>query len=178
MGKYKQFIIDAANNNTFLDVCSEWRGKLKEKFPELFEKEFKEGDWIVDSTCDNETIEKITSIENGRFKTSKYGDDDNGFYTSSRCFRKATKEEVESHLISEAKKRGLIDGVFIKSADQETSDCPIHFSGLVYSDGGNDFLTDGHGNTLYEKGEWAKIIKETISKERAEELLEHKYQIA
>lgn len=85
----------------------------------------------------------------------------------------ATSKEVEQALIKEAKSRGLVEGVHIKSKWIPNSEKSIFSLGGVYTYCANKLSSIGGGctYTLYENGKWAEVVKpEKSLEERVKEL--------
>lgn len=88
------------------------------------------------------------------------------FYDRPASWRNATREEIEKALIKEAKKRGLVEGVRIKSRwlirnTDGTSATPI--SNIYSYDPFSNQLSvvnSGHSYTLFKDGEWAEPVTE------------------
>lgn len=92
----------------------------------------------------------------------------NGRLNDMGVNRKASPEEIESHLIAEAKRRGLVYEETIKSLDNDGE--------IILSTCGS-YQYDEHfdrmyfcGCLIYEKGQWTELVK-TISKGDAERQL-------
>ena len=129
---------------------------------------FKVGDWVIaDCGKIKDYTGRIINITGGYYKfnlnpfiTSRgdYLDSDGSF---DHIQRLATPKEIESHLISEAKRRGytlnatylsLIGDIFIHSGSYRYD----FKSDILYAIGqGTGFVYD-----IYSKGKWAEIIKE------------------
>lgn len=183
MGKLKvskSFIKEAHNA-----ACSTWKDRIEIEFPELFkEEQFKVGDWVI---CINSVLYYKKS-ELAIVKNITPADfiidfmDDRGVglshspYISAikSKFRKATKEEIQAHLIEEAKRRYKVGDSIkclysgkIKTVMEEKS----IFDNL--QNNSNSFWHDGCEPTncqVYKNGIWAEIIQ-TITKEEAEKQL-------
>lgn len=74
--------------------------------------------------------------------------------------RKATKEEVQIFLISEAQKRGFKNGVKYKCTTNKSNQIFVSFDKLRYyrDDDNSEQFTDGYGGSIYKDGIWAEII--------------------
>lgn len=167
MNKHKQFIKDAYNGE-FGSMCSEWKETILKSYPEFEEGEFKVGDWIIGKDGFSPiTPVKILKKDNYNH-FSKNGDSTINDFVSDKYVGKATKEEIEKHLIEEAKRRGFKEGVNYYSVITGNEVNKI-LSNLKYYER-TDNLTDGCGGSVYLKGKWANII-ETITKEEAEKKL-------
>jgi len=145
--------------------------KLKRWFPDAFKTKFTgwakdihemNEDWIAYYKND---ILKYGINANGDWFESK----SNANYNECESNREATEQEIKTALINEAKKRGLIDGSYIKST---TGDCGLVNDGnWIYAKNSNCLFYAGF--ILFDNGKWAEII-ETITKEEAEKLLNKK----
>lgn len=149
----KDFILEAHES-----ACSTCKTKIENQFPELFPKvELEFGKWYKRGS---ELL-----VWNGGENT--YGFTEDGYYYDDMLFScfttaiPATKEEVETALIAEAKRRGLVDGAKIEQ---------VKYGGVrnLKSGGADytyfpeeDYMTY-FGWTIYSKGEWSKVIKETL----------------
>ena len=198
MNKHKQFIKDAYNGE-FGSMCSEWKETILKNYPEFEEVEdveFKVGDWVVvldtgfqiNSNLNIGGLERVNYIgknkpngEEGIY-SKHIGFDSGSFGNADRCLGtkliKATKEEIEKHLIEEAKRRGFKEGIrisrnigMIANTYLNTRISKTRFSsynGFQYTKE-YDYLTL-EGFVIYKEGNWAEIIK-TITKEEAEKKL-------
>ena len=119
--KQQQFLIDAHK-----EVCQEWKTKLENNFPKLFQKvEFEVGKWYIKDVG-------ITSL----FVWSGNNNINYGFFGCEwgecwsmnfpKVWRPATDKEVEEALIKEAKRRGFVEGAKYIGFDEE---------GVEYFDG-------------------------------------------
>lgn len=139
----------------------------QEWFPEVFENKLEVGKWYKYK----KGVFFITSI-NG-FWINVYGTDkdgdwmtDNAKTTYDSCFKPATNEEVLASLISEAKRRGFVDGAKYISPGGGFKRTVVY--PLALTDDGKD-LKCANQEMLTLDGQWAEIIKEKIlSKAEAE----------
>ena len=165
-------------------ACSEWKKRIEQEFPDLFERE--PNKWY-----------KI----NGHNKlmvyfTGKYGNDASYGFSSKGDFRdnigahkgdtfeSATEEEVKSAFIQEAKKRGFVKGAkinLIKDYDWtgQTLICTEEFS---FNDLENILYVKDTGHIwqrVFSKGEWASVVENTVDLTVAEieNLLEYRIKI-
>jgi len=158
---------------------SEW-GNSKDKelikswFPDAFKKELEAGKWAKSKN----TNCLVFITEFAKYGFNGYGfDNENKFcdlknddWTSNlSLWRLATEQEVKTALINEAKKRGLIDGNYIKSTNGYLG--LVNDGNWIYSQNANCLYYAGF--ILFNNGKWAEII-ETITKEEAEKLLNKK----
>lgn len=130
-----------------------------EYWEEIKESTFKVGDWVVDSR-DNGIfrITKIDPIDNRRlFGSSEYE------WLHSSYFRLATTQEIETHLIAEAKKRGFAKGVYhrwyepaisteVRLVESNDWRYNLEFDCLT--------IMGKYAYVIYSKGQWAEIVKE------------------
>ena len=163
--KQQQFIKDATTHS---EVCTEWRDKIKDAFPKLFENvELEVGKWYKKDG-------ELAVWNNGK---DTYGFNDSGYWRDEMLFSTkditpATDKEVEDALKIEAKKRGFKEGVkFLCAIDGSESEFIENYSGSYnewqYK---NNHLSRECMQYLFNDGKWATII-ETITKEEAEKQL-------
>ena len=155
-------------------ACSEWKENIEKEFPKLFKKEEING-WYKDKKVKGWCV----FLENG---IMKHGFDGNGNwfdchnqnYKLSNSDFKATDKEVEEALIKEAKKRGFKEGVTVDKVNLSDDYNPNNKlkENTINT---NELLSHGYlwvsSILIYDNGEWATIIKETITKEQAEKEL-------
>ena len=172
----KEFVLEAHKA-----ACSTWKEKIEKEFPKLFEEDFKEGDWVTVKIPnfykwrdDTVRISRIDDYGYWSFNNMSYEKEE---YTTNPkdVFRKATKEEIERHLIKEAEKRGLTDEnlPFIECLSGFGFKNRIGKSKYVYELTHDKlWLCNGseYDTCIYEKGKWAEKI-ETITKKEAEKQL-------
>jgi hypothetical protein len=132
--------------------------KLKQKLKKLEESltEFKVGDWIIwDKRDDKNGPYRLTQKNSGGFldQSKIYRNVENSNY------RYATEEEIKSHLIEEAKRRGFKIGTRFDSATGNTNDWKIGCIKPEYNKDNDGFLLDGESGCVYYQGKWAEIIK-------------------
>jgi len=159
----KEFILEAHK-----DACSTWKNKIEKEFPELFVEEKANG-WYK--------LRQSYGFWFGFYEDNllKYTITDDGFsLIHKECEyeneEKATKEEVETALIAEAKKKGFEEGVEFIDKDGEKQICKSKIK-ICDSTRKNSFgLQFGNGNGLiFYNGIWATIIeKPKFTKEEAE----------
>jgi hypothetical protein len=158
--------------------------KIENQFPELFPKvELEIGKWYKNNDINYEkSIACVVELdkENKR-EFMGYGFDCDGDFRpladdcvwGSNSWTLATKEEVETALIAEAKRRGFEDGVIYLSPKLKIKRT---FSGEFnyYSD--NNSLSDKNSGMIFNKGVWAEIISEPIElslEQRLERIEKH-----
>ena len=88
-------------------------------------------------------------------------------YPFNRMLVHATLEEIESHLIEEAEKRGYKEGVIVNCLQFNNNECLdgerfVYFSNDVLEASSDAELTT---TVIYKKGKWAEIINDTIKLE-------------
>jgi len=161
-------------------------------YPEFWEEvkvNFKIGDWVKvipsnnrstkysEAIADNyifrlwydpENIDSFNSWVNGDCSVLCV-DKDNKYSVNYRLedLRLATKEEIEYHLIQEAKKRGYVTGTVINSISTVASlfkwtvNCDAGYRYYPNEDRLDCMRTERDANcTIYHKGQWAEIVKE------------------
>ena len=175
----KDFILEAHES-----ACSTLKTKIENQFPELFPKvELEIGKWYKNNDINYEkSIACVVELdkENKR-EFMGYGFDCDGDFRpladdcvwGSNSWTLATKEEVETALIAEAKRRGFEDGVIYLSPKLKIKRT---FSGEFnyYSD--NNSLSDKNSGMIFNKGVWAEIISEPIElslEQRLERIEKH-----
>lgn len=165
MNKHKKFIKDCYEGKHG-EMCSTWKDTILKHYPEFKEEDFKVGDWVFY----NSTTYKITgfSDNNDPWVYGLRGDTENGYKKS--VLRKATKEEIEKHLIKEAEKRGFKCGVQVKGLLKTESMIKAGLQTPFEYVPNKDVLRSKEYCIIYEKGIWAEII-ETITKKEAEKQL-------
>ena len=155
-------------------ACSDWKTNIEKEFPKLF----KEDALVVGKWCkiNNEDGYLLNYSGTGTvfgFLNGNYRNDYNFDQYHYDNAKPATDKEVEEALIKEAKKRGFKEGVkyenYLGSNGFIKDSCWKFISSLnTLSQENNE------GNNLhyiFDKGKWAEIIKETITKEQAEKEL-------
>ena len=154
-------------------ACSEWKTNIEKEFPELFKEDAlvvgKWYKWTGDQIGIGVLGEKC-KFHKDSYKLSYFIGE--GSYTScsSKYLEPATDKEVEQALIKEAKKRGFKEGVVANQKpayNGHGGTFNINKSNFEYSHFTQNLTIDGFG--IYNYGKWAEIIKETITKEQAEE---------
>jgi hypothetical protein len=120
------------------------------------EEEFKVGDYIVAEGAIPKGVRKITKCEsiNTTLNWSQPGDNAMVHSWDLKKVRKATKEEIESHLIKEANKRYPLGTKYIYNNKNHKvgGEFRVHEMSTGF------YITDGHGGCVYEYGKWAEIL--------------------
>ena len=152
-------------------ACNEWKTKIKDWFPEAFEKKLEVGKvykWnkALIKVCepDGDKVKsygfnKIGEWYDDRKISSHYGYmDDN--------FKEATEEEWLEALKEEAKRRGFIEGIKFNCPYSEKVETLGNT--LDYEFTGHDSekfgkcLRDNMGYVIFYNGIWSEIVKEEI----------------
>tara|TARA_R110002111_G_scaffold2678_1_gene17657 strand:+ start:41 stop:571 length:531 start_codon:yes stop_codon:yes gene_type:complete len=155
-------------------ACYDWKQNIEKEFPKLFKKEEIYG-WYKSKELKGWCV----FLENG---LSIYGIDSFGDWFEGHGYNyqlhkddyKATDKEVEEALIKEAKKRGFKEGVTVDKVNLSDDYNPNNKlkENTINT---NELLSHGYlwvsSILIYDNGEWATIIKETITKEQAEKEL-------
>lgn len=187
MNKHKKFIKEAYQGKHGT-MCQDLKDVILKRYPE-FKAPFKVGDWVIGKipTIWPIRARRITSIgaEMARYNDPSIGEGENngnGF----KWLRKATHEEVESHLKEEAIRRGFKKGITMLCIEGAIGTVGKFLSDPEFKyDTGLDRL-DAHFPatcfTVYSDGKWAVPIPDTekpltfpttltITKEEAERIL-------
>ena len=119
----------------------------------------KEGEYYWTNNCKN-TLYRLSDHKLKPIQIGKV----NLFAFDDTQLTKATKEEIETELIKEAKRRGFKEGVkivLIKGRVGEVSDTSIGDQ-LMYDYNNDEIIVHSHSCsfTVYLKGKWAEIIEE------------------
>lgn len=161
----KDFILEAHES-----ACSTFQTKIENQFPELFPKvELEVGKWYVAYWCDIKYIVCIESIDI-HINTNGFNITESGRYTDlpfdvdyDYKWTLATKEEVETALIAEAKKRGYENNkIYCIVGNVDTLSDKLIYGVFRYEN--NDLIYQMYGvsYTIFSKGKWAEIISEPI----------------
>ena len=154
-------------------ACYDWKENIEKVFPKLFKKEEIYG-WYKSKELKGWCV----FLENG---ISIYGIDSFGDWFEGQKYNyqlekddyKATDKEVEEVLVKEAEKRGFKEGVRINSK-WLCSSSKKSLNGKFMFDNKFELCAEANGlmkYTIFEKGVWAEVIIETITKEQAEKEL-------
>ena len=144
------------------EACSEWKTKIENEFTNIdFSNDVLEvGVWYKDTERDYKRLVFITD-NSGINNYKGYGfnndrawcDDILGFSLDDYQLTKATKEEVQTALIKEAKKRGLWEVPII-----DVCEGLIAGTNDMYSVGLQQSVLWSSYGEVFEKGKWATII--------------------
>lgn len=174
MNKQKQQFIKELHSDSRPDL----KTRIERLFPKLFKK-LEVGKWYKEPNYGS-AIYCITSIESNR-NFSAYGFNWENRWTDKKLdfgttedssLTPATNKEVEEALIKEAKKRGFKEGVNFNvcRGSRNVQEFKSGHYFRMRNDGALCIRAAGCGTVFY-KGKWATIIKETITKEQAEKKL-------
>lgn len=171
--KQQKFIKEAY---TSPDVCKEWKGKIINNFPKLFDVELKTGRWYKDANFPKHlfyltrftTLNLIQGI--GINKYDCYGFDTNGvwcdkmqYHMPKTRFVEALEEEIYLALMNEAKKRGFTNNTLFNPINDErntsfTNEAKVG-SSYKFQDG--KLYVTGYGKScIFKNGEWATLVEE------------------
>ena len=160
------------------EVCQTWKDKILEAVPSLEVKpDLVVGKWYkINRGGNNALIYYTNSYNDYGFN---YGNNwTNSFSTKNavlhnRMFKPATDKEVEQALIAEAKKR-YKENDFIESVYDNSFRGHIIIES-VFIENNQVWVNSKNKNEitiqLFEKGQWAEIIPNTITKAEAEQKL-------
>ena len=169
-------------------ACSQWKQKIEQWFPECFKQKLEAGKWYkhFDSDCKEFLFcfNEFGDKNYGFNKVGKWSNKLNVYEKYSNKYIKATTKEVESMLIKEAEKRGLIEGVKINKLDN-------YYYGVLntmiigkpklelYGDILVTQSTNGYNTALMKDGKWATIVEtpKEMTLEEIEKQLGHKVKI-
>lgn len=177
MNKHKKFIKEAYQGKHGT-MCQDWKDVILKRYPEFKAgAPFKVGDWVIGKTFPIRPLQarRITSIgtETARYNDPSIGEGENNG-TSFKWLRKATHEEIESHLIEEAIRRGFKKGITMLCIEGRVGTEGKFPSDPKFKYNPNLDRLDAHfpsaSFTVYSDGKWA-VPFETITKEEAERLL-------
>ena len=162
----KDFILEAHES-----ACSTWKAKIENEFKELFPKfELEVGKWYKHEYYD---YDYLINYQGNGFGYGFF----NGVYSNGWGFgeqrtsqgaKPATKEEVQTALIAEAKRRGYRNGVTFKSLDYNFKNVKIIDDFFKFDFNNNDLYlkVDAPSGQRYRSvflnGKWAEIISEPI----------------
>ena len=145
-----------------------YKGEIEKEFPKLFKDGLVIGEWYY--------TDGFLQRFSGKFgNDSTYGFRRDGVYSDSMGFHKnykhvlATREEVKQAIIKEAKRLGFKEGVVadLRNCGHGVSNAKIIEENYRYN--GSWLSLDNY--IIFEKGKWATIVEETITKEEAEKEL-------
>lgn len=165
-GEIYPYKLDFGNKGTTFQLESQYGEALQWAKDNINVPKFKEGEWYHVSLQSERNVGLIRCSGNPSRR------DNYGFWrgkyrhnltlkSDAHKTQKATPEEVEQALIKEAKRRGFEVGIKYKCKffDNNTTSVGGKFKYCSYK----DYLTDGHGGSVYHKGEWAEIIDNRLN---------------
>lgn len=161
----------ASKTSRYIDSSGRYYGWHEvEDYPEYWEeiKEpiFKVGDWIYCESEWTDPVRRVESVKDDKFiiLENVYPDSySKGVRTYlAKNFRLATTQEIETHLIAEAKKRGFAKGVSYRYPDRpDLGIRKVESNEFGYDAEDDSFYDKGfHNYNLYRGGQWAEIVKE------------------
>jgi hypothetical protein len=157
MSKYKETIEKVLRGEGYASVCNDWKEWIYGEHPELRpELEFKVGDWVIPKNNEYPPS-RATSVGSNELK---YGP---GQYYTFDYIRKATPEEIEKHLVEEAKRRGYVKGVKARSLFANYEGRLLGPTKWNHYDKHDDQLwmqSNDCNLVIYERGKWAEIIED------------------
>jgi len=152
---------------------------VRELFPEVFETKLEDNTYYIFGTGEIQF-----NVNNGEgYGFNKYGFQEEARwlkYPHNGSYRKATKEEVETALINEAKRRGFNNGAIVSKTGINKRYTfkfqPIREERIRFFENPN-VLDSGQGE-LFRDGVWAEIIKpKQMTKEEIEKELGYQIEI-
>ena len=152
-------------------ACSEWKTNIEKEFPKLFKKDaLVVGKWYKSNEGHLICVKKLNGLNMECFgfgvwprewsSVLKWAD-----YTDGFTYTPAFEKEEEEALIKEAKKRGLKP---LNHRCLEDNKIWANNIGGKYEYYPKENKLMIGASTAFLDGEWAEIIKETITKEQAE----------
>ena len=138
--------------------------KIREMFPEVFEKELEVGKWYISEYylvyyLGNYKCNCI-ELSNGEWIENVY----HSLSGHLKSYRLATEEEVKEALINESIKRGYKKGVkcafgtdkYVRFLETNKFNFDLKYNMLSIKD------KNGNADIIFKNGKWAEIIKEYI----------------
>jgi hypothetical protein len=169
-----------------LAACGEWKAKIEEIAPNVFHKNFEIGEWVrlttKYGTMPAGTVVRIVSHLTSVFWVLGHNDFQdttdnlatNYLAPSEDMFVPASRDEVESALLAEAKKRGYVKGMYYTDVDISPATYRKQIEGkltLKCYTPRHTALGDGYGGYVYCNGTWApQLINEMTIKEAEKKL--------
>lgn len=166
------------------------KARIEKEWPELFDCEFKVGEWYGDDR--SKCCYQVTNVLGNDYYA--YGFDWKGIWRDEKMFgkvddftvrnppKKATHQEVETALIKEAKRRGFKEGVRVTDA-RDGESMQIFGDSFNWSWGGEHCDSELRSSTIdsdrycvvFVKGKWATPIesKKDMTVEQIEKQLGH-----
>ena len=157
---------------------------LKELFPELFKADLIVGEWYIFESGTIGFFQGINMSSYGiHFSGEEWFDNHKWFFNRNLKvdkYRKAAPKEVEQALIQEAKKRGLVKGVYCNH-EEPVMDQHKPIKNYFYHERDNCLygnIEHGGGANIFKNGIWAEIIQpKQMTKEEIEKELGYKIEI-
>lgn len=170
--KEKKFEITREQIWEIYNYCNnqELKNTIKtEYFPEVFKKELVVGKWYK---CDGYLMAWNNGNKTYGFWNNEFSSDWAFGNDKAKFLEESTPQEVETALTREAKKRGFVNGVFLKKSGinkQLFVKNPIN-GNFNYFESVNILDSQNGCGHIFDNGKWATII-ETITIQEAEKLL-------
>ena len=169
-------------------ACSQWKQKIEQWFPECFKQKLEAGKWYKHFDSDFKEFlfcfSELGDKNYGFNKVGKWSHELNVYEKYSNKYIKATTEEVESMLIKEAEKRGLIEGIKVSKINGFYSgyNNNMIIKKHEYSLHNNTLFATSTNNytiALFNEGKWATIVEtpKEMTLEEIEKQLGHKVKI-
>ena len=172
MEKLEKALKDLEKKNKAIEkAIRDIQDKIKEERPE-----YKAGDWVTDGkyTICITIIDETNfwgygfSSYNGWVDYSTEGSNSRGWSTTKDIKRLCTNEEVQTALISEAKRRGFKEGVRFDCENSDAKNCL--FSDFYNGDKlkwqfspENNTLSKECNQFFFKEGKWAEIIENKLT---------------
>ena len=150
-------------------ACNEWKAKIKDWFPEAFEKKLEVGKVYKYPSLGEKFMFKFNGFGANNYGFSTIGEwsDDLGAWEEEiNDYQEATEEEWLEALKKEAKRRGFIEGIKFNCPYSEKVETLGNT--LDYEFTGHDSekfgkcLRDNMGYVIFYNGIWSEIVKEEI----------------
>ncbi|MDV3461815.1 hypothetical protein CMV04_12425 [Elizabethkingia anophelis] len=162
------------------DACNEWKEKLEEWFPKVFEQKCEVGKWYWASE-EAKREKTFLFFNNGKNKTYGFGWDgtwannlNHGGHEITGI--EATDYDVQYALVNEANKRGIVLGAVVNTEKIIGNGLYKYRNRIIRHGGFVDYkqyddlrILNGAENGLslvvFKDGEWAKVLEESNSVE-------------
>lgn len=156
-----------------LQIHNSGKIDLKRWFPEAFETKLEVGKWYKEPSLNGRKFRFLClqKIDGSGYGFDSFGDwQDYLYYCNIKEWQEANPEEVETALITEARKRGYKTGVFCEFGIAKDI---REIEGLLYKYKENRNCLYIGNDEIFRNGKWSPII-ETITKAEAEKILNKK----
>ncbi|MDV3749668.1 hypothetical protein CMU21_17710 [Elizabethkingia anophelis] len=157
------------------DACNEWKEKLEEWFPKVFEQKCEVGKWYwaCESAKRSKTMLFFNNGENITYGWNWAGEWSNNITHGGAKITgiEATDDEIQQALVNEANKRGIVTGAVVNTKNIINNGLYRCRNTFINNSGFLDYKTFGDLRILYGResgyalivfkdGEWAKVIEE------------------